>query len=136
MHPTCSAYISWNNGQILMFKVSKWLYWGSWYDENLHNYVFLPIKSEIMDRFWCSRCLNDCIDLLYMIGSFACGANVSLVAKNGTKKIIPLLSIKSSEVDKEASNKKFHKTDPPQKWKFWFKLQFQNFQNPKINLRK
>ena len=52
-----------------------------------------------MDRFWCSRCLNDCIDLLYMIGSFASGANVSLVAKNGTKKIIPLLSIKSSPVD-------------------------------------
>ena len=48
-----------------------------------------------------------------MIGSFASGANLSLLAKNGTKKIIPLLSIKSSEVDKEASNKKFHKTDPP-----------------------
>ena len=30
-----------------------------------------------------------------MTGSFASGANVSLVAKNGTKKIIPLLSIKS-----------------------------------------
>ena len=30
-----------------------------------------------------------------MIGSFESGANVSLVAKNGTKKIIPLLSIKS-----------------------------------------
>ena len=53
-----------------------------------------------MDGFWCSRCLNKCIDLLYMIGSFASGANVSLVAKNGTKKIIPLLSIKSSPVDR------------------------------------
>ena len=39
--------------------------------------------SEV--RFWCSRCLNDRVDLLYMIGSFASGANVSLVAKNGTK---------------------------------------------------
>ena len=35
-----------------------------------------------------------------MIGSFASGANVSLVAKNVTKKIIPLLSIKSSPVDR------------------------------------
>ena len=35
-----------------------------------------------------------------MIGSFSSDANVSLVAKNGTKKIIPLLSIKSSPVDR------------------------------------
>ena len=35
-----------------------------------------------------------------MIGSFASGANVSLVAKNGTKKNIPLLLIKSSPVDR------------------------------------
>ena len=70
----------------------------------------LPISPEIMDGFWCSRCLNDRIDLLYMIGSFASGANVSLVAKNWTKKIIPLLWIKSS---KKPQIKKFHKTDPP-----------------------
>ena len=35
-----------------------------------------------------------------MIGSFVSDAKVSLVAKNGTKKIIPLLSIKSSPVDR------------------------------------
>merc|ERR1712243_315940 len=52
---------------------------------------------------------NDRIDLFYMIG-FASGANVSLVAKNGTKKNILLLSIKSS---KKPQIKKFHKTDPP-----------------------
>ena len=46
----------------------------------------MPIDSEIMDGFQQSRCLNDRIDLFYMIGSFASGANVSLVAKNGTKK--------------------------------------------------
>ena len=45
-----------------------------------------------------------------MIGSFISGANVSLVAKNGTKKIIPLLWIKSS---KKPQIKKFHKTNPP-----------------------
>ena len=38
------------------------------------------------------------------------GANASLVAQNGTKKIIPLLWIKSS---KKPQIKKFHKTDPP-----------------------
>jgi len=68
------------------------------------------IESLIMDGFWHSRCLNDRIDLLYMIGSFASGAHVSLVAKNGTKKIIPLLWIKPS---KKPQIKKIHKTDPP-----------------------
>ena len=54
----------------------------------------------MIDGFWHSRCLNDRIGLFYMIGSFASGANVSLVAKNGTKKIIQLLSIESSPVDR------------------------------------
>ena len=31
---------------------------------------------------------------------FSSGANISFVAKNGTKKIIPLLSIKSTPVDR------------------------------------
>ena len=48
-----------------------------------------------------------------MIGSFASGSNVSLVDKNGTKKIIPLMSMKSSPVDKEASNQSFIKQTPP-----------------------
>ena len=47
-----------------------------------------------------------------MIGPFASGANVSLVAKYGTKKIIPILWIKSSE---KPQIKKFYKTDPPPK---------------------
>ena len=48
-----------------------------------------------------------------MIGSFASGANVSLVAKNRTKKIIPLLWIK---LYKKPKIKKFHKRDPPIIW--------------------
>ena len=64
---------------------------------NCCTLLALPISSEILDGFWCSRCLNDRVHLLYMIGSFASGANVSLVAKNGTKRIIPLLWIKSSK---------------------------------------
>ena len=45
-----------------------------------------------------------------MIGSIASGANVFLVATSGTKKISPLLWIKSS---KKRQIKKFHKKDPP-----------------------
>ena len=45
------------------------------------------IESRIMDRFWCSSCLNNSINLPDMIGSLASGANTSLMAKNGTKKI-------------------------------------------------
>ena len=34
----CSAYISWNNRHILMFKVSKWPYWSSRHDRNIWKY--------------------------------------------------------------------------------------------------
>merc|ERR1712030_80889 len=46
----------------------------------------LCLKSEIMDGFWSSRCLNDPVDLLDKIGSFLSGAATSMVVKNGTKK--------------------------------------------------
>ena len=39
----------------------------------------------MIDRFWCSRCLNNCIDLPNMIGSFESGATTSIVAKNQAK---------------------------------------------------
>ena len=45
------------------------------------------IESKIMDGFWCSGCLNDRIDLPYMIGSFPGGATSSMVAKKWTKKL-------------------------------------------------
>ena len=56
----------------------------------MQNHTFLPIKSELIDGFWCSRCLNDRIDLPELIGSLASGANTSLVAKNETKKTFDL----------------------------------------------
>ena len=34
----------------------------------------LPISSEIMDRFRCSRCLNNCIKVPHMMRLFAGGA--------------------------------------------------------------
>ena len=49
-----------------------------------------PISPEIMDGFWCSRCLNNRIDLPNMIGSFASGATSSLIAENGTKSLSQL----------------------------------------------
>ena len=91
------------------------------------------IDSEIMDGFWHSRCLNNHIDLFYMIGSFASGTNVSLVAKNGTKKIIPLLWIKSS---KKPQIKKFDKTDPPKRGNSDSKYNFKIFKNQKSNSKK
>ena len=45
------------------------------------------LSQPFEDRFQCSRCLNDCIEVPDMIGSFASGATASLVAKNGTTKL-------------------------------------------------
>ena len=50
--------------------------------------LLLCLKSEIMDRFWSSGCLNDRIDMPVKIGSFLSGATTPMVVKNGTKKII------------------------------------------------
>ena len=41
----------------------------------------LPISPEIMDRFWCSRCLNDRIEVSDMMRLFAGGATTPLVVK-------------------------------------------------------
>ena len=45
----------------------------------------LPISPEIMDRFWCSRCLNDRIKVPDMMRLFAGGATTPLVVKIWTK---------------------------------------------------
>ena len=44
------------------------------------------VDSELMDGFWCSRCLNDRIGLPHMIGTLATGATSSLLTKNWTEK--------------------------------------------------
>ena len=41
----------------------------------------LPISPEIMDRFLCSRCLNDRVKVPDMIRLFAGGATTPLVVK-------------------------------------------------------
>ena len=51
------------------------------------------LSQPFQDRFWCSRCLNDGINLPNMIGSFACGATASMVAKSRTKKIFHTVKI-------------------------------------------
>ena len=45
----------------------------------------LPISPEIMDGFWCSRCLNDRIEVPEMMRLFAGGAITPLVVKIWTK---------------------------------------------------
>ena len=52
---------------------------------NLENQVFLTIKSEIIDGFWCVRCQNDYITVSDMIETIAVGSTDPLVAKNWTK---------------------------------------------------
>ena len=80
--------------QILMFKVSKQTYQSAWLIGSFASgaTASLMAKNETKklyqlfeDRFWCSRCLNDHIEVPNMIGSFASGTNTSLVAKNRTK---------------------------------------------------
>ena len=58
------------------------------------------MKSSLVDRFWCLRCLNNLIHLPDMTGSFTSGSDASLLAKIGAKPIILLPSIKSSLVDR------------------------------------
>ena len=55
-------------------------------------------------------CLNNRINLPDRMGLFASSTDAFLVAKNGTKKIIPLLWIKTS---KNPQIKKVHKTNSP-----------------------
>ena len=45
----------------------------------------LPISPETMDRFWCSRCLNDRIKVLNMMRLFVGRATTPLVVKIWTK---------------------------------------------------
>merc|ERR1712177_145150 len=68
-----------------------------------------------------------------MIGPFASGANVSLVAKNGTEKNNTLLWMKLS---KELQIKKFHKTDPPKSGNSDSKYNFKIFKNQKSNSKR
>ena len=52
---------------------------------NCCTLLALPISPEIMDRFWCSRCLNDRVEVLDMMRLFAGGATTPLVVKILTK---------------------------------------------------
>ena len=62
--------------------------------------VALPIESDIIDKLLCSGCLNNHINLPDLIASFASRATASLVDKNRTKYMFPILWITSSPVDR------------------------------------
>ena len=57
------------------------------------SHLFLPISSEIMDGFWCLRCLNNRLEVPDMMRSFSGGATSPLVVKNWTKQ--PWLKIEN-----------------------------------------
>ena len=79
----------------------------------------LCLKSEIMDGFWSSRCLNDCIDMPDKMGSFLSSATTPMVVKSGTKKYFSPKNTKNDKNRyKEHSNKKKLENRPPQKWAF------------------
>ena len=50
-----------------------------------HFFSRLSIKSKLMDGFWCSRCLNNFINVPNMMGSFSGGATTPLVVKSWTQ---------------------------------------------------
>merc|ERR1712074_128372 len=79
----------------------------------------LCLKSEIMDGFWSSRCLNDRIDLPDKMRSFLSGAATPMVVKSGTKKYFSPKNTKNYKNSyKEPSNIKIIENRPLQKWAF------------------
>ena len=56
-----------------------------WQDQFRKNKIFLSIKSEIMERFWCLRCLNNHIEVPDLIRLFAGCTTTPLVVKIWTK---------------------------------------------------
>ena len=79
-----------------------------------HFFSRLSLKSEIMDGFWSSKCLNDHIDLPDKIESFLSSAATPMVVKSGTKKIISYKNTKNYKNSYEYSNKKnYRKQTPP-----------------------
>ena len=50
IHLTCSTYISWNNGWILMFKVSKWPCQSSQHDESICRWRHNPPSGKNLNK--------------------------------------------------------------------------------------
>ena len=80
-----------------------------------------------MDRFLCSRCLNNRIKVPNMIESFASGATASLVAKNGTKDFAKKIQ-KIKKIQK-SKNPKIQKYKNPKNPKI---KKFKNPKNPQF----
>ena len=84
--------------QILMFKVSKWPYLSARHDRINCNSATASLVakketkklSQPLNTFWCSRWVNNHIDVPDMIGLFSSGTTTSLMAKNVTEKLSQL----------------------------------------------
>merc|ERR1712074_352847 len=63
-------------------------------------------KSEIMDGFWSSRCLNDPIDLPDKMRSFLSGTATPMVVKSGNKKYFSPKNTKNDKNSYKGSSKK------------------------------
>ena len=84
--------------------------------QNWCTILALPIKSKIIDRFWCSKCLNHCIDLHNVIGSLESGSTASIVAKNWTRNLSQLFK------ELQSSNSEFKLITPKPITKTYFDL--------------
>ena len=63
------------NKYVCIYLMPPW-----WPKMELQNFfTLLPIKSSLVDRLWCLRCLNNRNDLPDMIGLFTSGATSSLL---------------------------------------------------------
>ena len=94
-----SAILSWgNNSSYQCINVFLYVCWNILYNTRgcppppcmhvcvcvCHKFCIqlaLPISPEIMDRFWCSRCLNDYIKVPNMMRLYADGTTTPLVVK-------------------------------------------------------
>ena len=64
--------------------------------QELLHHLCQSIESEIRDKFWSSWCLNDCLEVLNRIGSFAFGLRSY---KAQSYKATRIITAKSSFVD-------------------------------------
>ena len=78
-----------------MLKVSKKQYWRVWNDRIISSGTTTSLVAKnrteklsqlFEDGFWFSNCLNDCMKVPDMIGSFATSATASLLAINETSR--------------------------------------------------
>ena len=146
-----NAYRIWNNGRILIFKVSKWLYWSHLHDRIIYKWCQYLLGGQKWNYKNYSITINKIITngqiLVFEVSIWPyqsalhnrtiCKWHQCLLGgqkwnyKNHSTTINKIITCGQRIL----KSKSFIK-HTPQKWEFWFKIQFWNFQKPKIKLKK